>query len=257
MTHTETRLKCAKDIAQAAGQLAQSLLQNKSADFVDSKGLQDFVTVADRQVEAFIRDQIASHFPNDAVLGEEAGLSGNSDCIWVVDPIDGTTNYMRGLPDWAVSIACCHKGQAVFGVIYAPARDDLCWAHQGQGCYHNGSPVKVSECRRNDQALILLGRSQRHPLGQYLRLIDRVIAAGMEYRRNGSAAVSLMDVALGRAEGFYESHLNAWDALAGVVLIQEAGGLVTCASVCDFIDMGSSVLAATPGIQESLSEVIP
>ncbi|MBO9409749.1 inositol monophosphatase [Shimia sp. R9_1] len=257
MTNTyETRLAFAKDIAWEAGSLAQKLYQERDAGFVAVKGLQDFVTLADRRVEELIRSEIAVHFPNDAVLGEEDGFSGNSECVWVVDPIDGTANYMRGLPDWAVSIACCFGDEIRLGVIYAPKRDEMCWAEAGKGCFRNVAPANVSDCTRRDEALILLGRSGRASLQDYLNLVERIVESGMEYRRNGSAAVSLMDLAIGRAEGFHESHLNAWDALAGVLLVREAGGNVSCAQVPTFLERGGKVLAAAPQFEARLANVV-
>ncbi|MDA5555818.1 inositol monophosphatase family protein [Shimia sp. MMG029] len=239
----KSRLDFAKEIARDAGALALSLFEQRETGFVASKGLQDFVTLADRKVETLIRSQIAAHFPDDAVLGEEDGLSGNSERVWVVDPIDGTANYMRGLPDWAISIACCEGNDIAFGVIFVPARNELCWAEKGHGCFCNDEQVTVSDCQRADEALLLLGRSGRCSLQSYLDLVTRTIDAGMEYRRNGSAAVSLMDVAQGRAEGFFEAHLNAWDAMAGILLVQEAGGVVRADPVTQTLSHGTEVIA--------------
>ncbi|WP_293576404.1 inositol monophosphatase family protein [Phaeobacter sp.] len=244
MTDTySTRLGFAKFLAQEAGFLAQKLYREREADFVSTKGLQDFVTQADRAVEAHIRSLLLRHFPSDAMLGEEDGLMGDSSSIWVVDPIDGTANYMRGLPDWAISIAFCWEGEPEVGVIFAPERNEMCWAVKGQGAFCNDQPIQVSACAAPDQALLLLGRSARGSLSAYLDLVRSVIDSEMEYRRNGSAAVSLMDVAQGRAEGYYEAHLNPWDALAGVIIIREAGGIVRCAKGAEMLTAGSPVLA--------------
>jgi len=254
MTRTfETKLDFAKYLAVEAGNLARDLYQDKGEDFISSKGLQDFVTVADRKVEDLIRALIAQYYPDDAMLGEERGFSGDSDCIWVVDPIDGTANYMRGLPDWAVSVAYCQKNEIELGVIYAPNRNELCWAHRGGGAFCNDKVLHVSQCDQADQALMLLGRSSRHPLSEYLGVVQRTIDAKMEYRRYGSAAVSLMAVAQGRAEGYYEKHLNAWDAFAGILIIREAGGIVRCRAVEYTIDQGSEVLAIVSGLEDYIA----
>ncbi|WP_420583564.1 inositol monophosphatase family protein [Ruegeria sp.] len=249
----ETKLDFAKYLTAEAGKLAQSLYQDRDHEFVSVKGLQDFVTLADRQVEKAIRTLISRHYPGDAVLGEEEGRTGNSDAVWVIDPIDGTANYMRGLPDWAVSVGYCENDEIELGVIYAPDRDELCWASRGQGAFCNDQPLHVSECSRPDQALILLGRSSRNPLADYLTVIERTIGAQMEYRRNGSAAVSLMTVAQGRAEGYYEAHLNSWDAIAGVLIIQEAGGQVQTSSISEMLEHGSRVLAITPALEATIT----
>ena len=254
----DSKLEFAKFLAVEAGKLAQKLYQEQDETFISVKGLQDFVTVADRQVEEKIRALISQYYPGDAVLGEEEGLSGSGEAIWVIDPIDGTANFMRGLPDWAVSIGYCEKGEIELGVIYAPDRDELCWAAKGQGAFCNDRRVHVSDCSRAEQALLLLGRSTRNPVQDYLTTIERTVNAQMEYRRNGSAAVSLMNVAQGRAEGYYEAHLNAWDAVAGVLIIREAGGLVHSAPVPELLKHGSRVLAVTPKLEQVvIGSVVP
>ncbi|WP_170763889.1 inositol monophosphatase family protein [Ruegeria lacuscaerulensis] len=250
MTETfETKLEFAKFLAVEAGKLALHLYREKDKEFVSVKGLQDFVTVADRQVEDRIRALISEYYPTDAVLGEEEGQTGRGDAIWVVDPIDGTANYMRGLPDWAVSVGYCEGSEIKLGVIFAPGRDELCWASKGEGAFCNGQSLHVSDCSQPDQAMLLLGRSSRGPLEDYLALIERTIGAQMEYRRNGSAAISLMAVAQGRAEGYFEAHLNSWDAIAGVLIIREAGGRVRARSVPEMLEKGSRVLAITPELE--------
>jgi len=257
MTETfDTKLDFARFLAAEAGTLARELYRNKDAEFVAVQGLQDFVTKADRKVEQRIRELIREYYPTDAVLGEEEGQSGQSEAIWVVDPIDGTANYMRGLPDWAVSIAYCENNEIMLGAIYAPVREELCWAEKGLGAFCNGSPIRVSECRCPEQALLLLGRSSRRPLQKYLDTVQRAIDAQMEYRRNGSAAVSLMSVAQGRAEGYYEAHLNAWDALAGIMIIREAGGLVHTSPIRETLENGSEVLAIIPELDDIAVSII-
>ncbi|NVO55241.1 inositol monophosphatase [Rhodobacteraceae bacterium B1Z28] len=256
MTKTfKSKLDFAKFLAMEAGKLARDQYRRKDDEFISVKGLQDFVTTADRQVEELIRALISQYYPTDAVLGEEDGNTGHGDALWVVDPIDGTANFMRGLPDWAVSIAYCENGNIELGVIYAADRDELCWARKGQGAFCNDQPLHVSDCSRPDQALLLLGRSSRGPLQNYLDIIRLTIAAKMEYRRNGSAAISLMSVAQGRAEGYYEAHLNAWDALAGILIIREAGGLVHAKSVPETLKNGSGIVAVTPMLERVVLEV--
>ncbi|MTI01956.1 inositol monophosphatase family protein [Roseibium sp. RKSG952] len=252
----ETKLDFARFLAVEAGTLARELYKNKDKDFVSVKGLQDFVTIADRKVEQRIRALIKEYYPSDAVLGEEEGQSGQSEAIWVVDPIDGTANYMRGLPDWAVSIAYCENEEIMLGAIYAPDRDELCWAAKDQGAFCNGFAIEVSNCSQPDQAVLLLGRSSRKPLQEYLDIVQHTVDANMEYRRNGSAAVSLMWVAQGRAEGYYEAHLNAWDALAGVLIIREAGGLVRSQPVAETLKNGSEILAIVPELERITVDTI-
>lgn len=256
------RLEFTKQLALEAAQLAQQLRRDKSADFIQSKGLQDFVTFADREVEALIRSRIAKYYPDDAFLGEEDGLTGDSDSIWVVDPIDGTTNFMHGLPEWAVSIAWCCHGVIELGVLAVPDSDILAWAEKGKGAYLNGQQMFVSDCAQVEQSVLMLGRSARTPLEDYLAIVQRLVAGDSEYRRNGAAAVSLLNVACGQAEAYYEAHLNAWDALAGLLLISEAGGRYEADSLEQFFAQGSSIFADNGKMTETLrsfveSEIAP
>ena len=209
------RLELAKVIALQAGNLAVDMRKEQDSNFSQRKSHQDFVTAADRAVETLIRDAITAQFPEDSILGEEQGISGSGNSIWVVDPIDGTTNYMHGLPEWAVSIAYCCDDRILCGAIFAPDISTLVAASMGNGAELNGQKVHVSKCDSPEIALVLLGRSARHGAKDYFTNIQNVLDQKMEYRRNGSAAYSLLSVAAGRAEGYYEAHLNSWDALAG------------------------------------------
>jgi len=255
--NTAERLEFAKSLAQEAAELAQRLRREQQGDFIQVKGLQDFVTFADQQVEKLIRARIADTYPEDAFLGEEDGFSDvKSDNIWVVDPIDGTTNFMRGLPDWGISIARCSASQTEIGVIAAPDLSCLAWARKGAGAYLNGQPIRVSDCDNVTQSTLFLGRSARTPLPHYLALLERVIAGGSEYRRNGSAAISLLNVARGLGEAYYEAHLNAWDALAALLLVEEAGGQVCTDAFDSFLQHGSPVLAHNGHLEDTLQSFL-
>jgi len=250
------RLEFARSLAAEAGQLAQDMRATADTGFVQSKGLQDFVTEADREVELLIRSRIAAQFPGDAFLGEEGGHTGDSASLWVVDPIDGTANYMRGLPDWAVSIAYCEHNVIQTGVINAPDLGHLAWAQLGDGAWIDGNPMRVSDCADPAQSLIMMGRSSRRPLAKYLEVVAAIIDAGMEYRRNGAAAIGLLSVALGRAEYYYEAHVNAWDALAGVLLITEAGGTSDHEGIADFLKRGSEIRVGNGHIDAQVQAII-
>lgn len=252
----DRRLRLAREIAVEAGDLAVRLRREQAGSFSRAKSHQDFVTVADLAAETLIRDRITREFPEDSILGEEQGGDGDGASIWVVDPIDGTTNFMRGLADWGVSIAFCQNGSIVFGAIYAPDLSTLVWARAGQGAFLNDTRISVSTCDVAENALVLLGRSARRRSEEYHWLVQRIFQEGMEYRRNGSAAFSLLSVALGRAEGFYEAHLNAWDALAGILITQEAGGSVACPGLAEFLRDGGAVLASNGLLHKSLGEII-
>ncbi|MFV2001755.1 MAG: inositol monophosphatase, partial [Paracoccaceae bacterium] len=243
MNSETSRLDFTKSLALEAGKLAQDMRAQASAGFVQSKGLQDFVTEADRQVERLIKSRIAAKYPGDAFLGEEGGRVGEGAALWVVDPIDGTANYMRGLPDWAVSIAYCEHDVIQTGVINAPDLGLFAWAQLGGGAWLDDKPMQVSDCGDPALALIMMGRSSRRPLEDYLDVVAAIFDAGMEYRRNGAATIGLLAVALGRAECYYEAHVNSWDAFAGMLLVTEAGGTSDDDGIGAFIERGSKILA--------------
>jgi len=250
------RLEFAKELATEAGALALHLRQNKPDDFIQSKGPQDFVTYADREVEKMIRSRITERFGDDAFLGEEEGQTGIGGNIWTVDPIDGTTNYMHGLPDWAVSIAWCSDGEIQLGVLALPDSNCLAWAQRGKGAFVNGEPISVSDCTQVKQSLLMLGRSARNPLSDYLGIVERAIADGSEYRRSGAATVSLLAVARGQVEGYYEVHLNAWDALAGLLIVSEAGGNYDVEELDVFLSKGSHVFADNGRMTRWMKDVV-
>lgn len=250
------RYELAKSIAFEAGVLAVQMRNEQGAGFASQKSHQDFITAADLAVEDLIRMRILDHFPQDSILGEEHGTTGTSDSMWVVDPIDGTTNYMHGMPEWAVSIGHCHEQGIECGAIYAPDISTLVCAQAGMGAQLDARPVTVSECDGAETALVLLGRSARHGAKDYLNNIQGLIAAGMEYRRNGSAAYSLLAVATGRAEAFYEAHLNPWDAMAGLLLVTEAGGRADYPPFAEFLKEGGPVFASNKALHKDASSAI-
>jgi myo-inositol-1(or 4)-monophosphatase len=163
---------------------------------------------------------------------------------------------MRGLSDWCVSIGFCLNGKIELGVIYAPDIDTLVWARAGQGAFLGSQKATVSDRDMLDNTVVLLGRSDRVKAFDYPALLNRVFDNGLEYRRNGSAAFSLLTVALGRAEAFYESHLNSWDAMAGILIVQEAGGTVDYPPYADFIRQGGPVFASNAKLHDHIRSVI-
>lgn len=251
----ESRLELAKKIAVTAGQLAQKMRKDPATISIREKGHQDFVTAADLAVETLIRSMIQSEFPDDSILGEEEGLSGANGRLWVIDPIDGTTNYMRGLTDWVVSIAYCENTVIKCGVIYVPDTEICGWAAEGAGAYIGQSVAKVSTCKIIDQSMILLGRSSQSSIDSYLQLLGGVLESGMEYRRSGSAALSLLCVAAGNAEAFYEAHLKPWDVAAGLLLVQEAGGFARHTNFNEFLRNGGPVLVTNQCLREEFEKV--
>ncbi|NOD88011.1 MULTISPECIES: inositol monophosphatase family protein [unclassified Ruegeria] len=248
MTDVENRLAFAKSLAQDAAALAVRLRDERGAEFIAEKGPQDFVTFADRAVEDLIRQRIAESWPDDAILGEEDGVSGSGNAFWVVDPIDGTANFMRGHRDWGVCIAFYDGQNIPLGVICAPDLNMLAWASVGGGAWLNEKRLSVSTCAEPTRSQLMLGWSTRRPFTEHTQLIEALLGAGIEYRRNGSAAISLLAVATGQAEGYYEAHLNPWDAFAAIPMIQEAGGQIDCEPLDEFLTQGSQILASGKGM---------
>ncbi|WP_372573037.1 inositol monophosphatase family protein [Ruegeria jejuensis] len=240
----DTRLKFAETLARQAGQLAVDLRQHPDGLAIDTKGPQDFVTAADLAVETLIREAIADAYPDDSVLGEEGGLTGDAAACWIIDPIDGTANYMRDMPDWAVSIGYFDGADLTHGVIFAPDHRALASARTGQPARLNDAQISVSDRVDFDQSMVVLGYSQRVGLSDHLDRIGRLLESGCEYRRQGAATIGLMSVASGRVEAYYEPSLNVWDAAAGLVLVRAAGGVVEHPDLSRFLLAPGMVLAA-------------
>lgn len=223
---SDTVLDFTRALAAEAGQLALTLRAERDAGFIDSKGLQDFVTAADLAVEKLIRARIAEAYPADAVLGEEGGAQGTGPVTWVVDPIDGTANFMRGLPEWGISIARVEGESLTHAVMDFPDLSLQASAAAGQGAFANGRPMEVSTTEDPERALVTLGWSRATEMDSHLSMIRALGAAGFEYRRHGAATFSLLAVASGWAEAYHERRIHAWDALAGALIVIEAGGAV-------------------------------
>lgn len=245
------RFELAKSMVRDAGLLAQSLRQESLA--VSVKGRQDFVTNADLAVEARLVEAIGESFPGDAIHAEETQKTATMESTWIIDPIDGTTNFANCLDLWAISVAFALEGRLEFGVIYAPDRNELYAAARGEGATLNGLPMKIDEAS-DQHSLILLGRSNRTDHEDYLHLVDRITRSDYDYRRLGSAAVSLAFVARGLASATYEAHLNSWDCCAGLVICSEAG----CRSAFSDVSLidGGPVLVAHPGCLDEMRDLI-
>ncbi len=199
---------------------------------VTKKGDINLVTEADLASEALIVERIRSHFPRHAILAEEAGnavVTGeNGGHKWIIDPLDGTTNYAHGYPCFCVTIALEHEGEIVLGVTYDPTRDELFTAEKGRGATLNGKPIRVSRTDELGNSLLVTGFPYdiKHR-EQFARHLTEFLLSSRGVRRDGSAAIDLAYVACGRFDGFWEEGLNPWDVAAGKLLIEEAGGTVS------------------------------
>ena len=250
------RFAAAQALAREAGALAVSLRGGPAASFaVESKSALDFATEADRAVERLVIERLGKRFGDD-VLGEEyGGTVFAGDRLWVVDPVDGTFNFMHELPVWCVSLAFVARGELEIGIIYNPDSNEMFTARRGRGAFLNGTKLAVSAAR-HAAPLVEIGCSNRRPLAQYLDLVARVFAAGCEFRRLGSGALGLASVAAGRTDGYLELHINSWDVLAGMLLVREAGGWTNDFLAGDGLRSGNPIIACTPELRATLSGLL-
>ena len=208
---------------------------------VSTKGPGDFVSKADLASEAILKDELRGARPNYGWCAEEGGDEPGEDPTrrWIVDPLDGTTNFLHGMPHWAVSIALEHKGQIVAGVVYDPPKDELFFAEKGQGAWINDQRLRVSGRKKMIEAVFATGLpfGGRRELPETLQTLARILPQTAGVRRWGAAALDLAYVAAGRFDGFWERGLNEWDVAAGVILLRESGGLV------ESIDTGGDPIA--------------
>ncbi len=197
---------------------------------VSMKGAGDFVSRADIAAEKIIKDELLSARPNYGWVGEESDAEEGADPTrrWIVDPLDGTTNFLHGLPHWAVSIGLEHKGEVVAGVIFDPAKDEMFIAEKGNGAWMNETRLRVSGRTRMIEALFATGLpfGGRADLPETIRDLGRLLPACSGVRRWGAAALDMAYVAAGRLDGYWERGLHSWDVAAGIVILREAGGLV-------------------------------
>lgn len=221
-------LNIAVSAARKAGNLISRALERVDTLQVDTKGYNDFVSEVDRRAEQEIIHIIHKAYPHHAIMAEESGGQGDNASLWIIDPLDGTTNFLHGFPQFAVSIAMQHSNRLEVGVVYDPLRDELFTAIRGSGGQLNGRRLRVSKAKGLDGALIGTGfpfKDQSH-VDAYLGMFKALLPHTAGIRRAGSAALDLAYVAAGRLDGFWEIGLNPWDMAAGVLLIQEAGGII-------------------------------
>ncbi len=249
------RRKVAEVAAREAGRVLVERFPKERV--VEHKGAIDLLTDADTAAERAVLDVIRGHFPDHAILAEESGAQGESKHRWIIDPLDGTTNYAHSVPQFAVSIACETEGKVDVGVIYDPMRDELFSATRGGGAFRNGEPISVSRTEQLGDALLCTGfpywihQEYKGPLALFEAFLRR--ARGV--RRFGAAAIDLAWIACGRFDGFFELGLKPWDVAAGALLIEEAGGRVTNLDGSPLALDGGQILAAPPVLHEVLLEV--
>lgn len=220
------------------------------------KGQQDYLTQTDGEVEAMVKAAIAEAFPQDSFLGEETGgETASVSRLWIVDPVDGTANFARGVPHFCISLALLENGTPTLGAIYDPMRDELFVATKGHGAFLNGVRMKTSAVPELKQATVEVGWNKRLATPDFVRQLAAVIDAGASIRRAGSGALGLAYVAAGRCDAYVELHINAWDVAAGLLLVTEAGGVVNDFWTPGALKHGNPVLACAPFVAQEMSEV--
>lgn len=253
------RYAFAKRVALAAAQRAMAFYTRRSSLIVEHKGsdLQDVVSIADQDVEAFIRGELAMHFPDDGIVGEEGGSGGlQARCIWVIDPIDGTACFLNGLQNWCVSIGLLVDGEPLLGAIADANHDELFHGFVGRGAFVNDTPLQAHGARHVGEGLVGVGTTHRPGKENFLPFISRLLDDGGMFVRNGSGALMTAYVAAGRLIGYYETHLKSWDCLAGLVLVREAGGRSNDFLLGDGLLGGNPYLVAAPGVYEQLAAMV-
>ncbi len=251
-------LNIAVRAARRAGELIIRSLNRLESLTVSSKGRNDFVTEVDHAAEREIIASIRRHYPQHAFLAEESGRSGTHDTLWIIDPLDGTTNFLHGFPVFAVSIACEIRGRLEHAVVYDPMRGELFTASRGAGAHLDNHRMRVSKARTLEGALIATGfpyRANLQYLDAYLGMFRAVSEHVAGVRRPGAASLDLAYVAAGRVDAFWEIGLSAWDTAAGTLLIQEAGGRIGTLSGGEYRQAGH-ILAGTPKVYAALLELL-
>ena len=244
--------------ARAAGDSIVREMDHACDISIESKGTNDFVTEVDKNAEKIIINTIKNAYPNHAFLAEETGLSGEGDFLWIIDPLDGTTNFLHGFPHFAVSIALQHKGVLDQAVIYDPLKQELFTASKGTGALLNNKKIRVTSKKSLDGALLGTGfpynneKAVTHFIKSFKAFFPKV--AGI--RRAGVASLDLAYVACGRLDGFWEFALKPWDIAAGALIVQEAGGInVELMGEIDFMKTGN-IISANPKMIKAMLKIL-
>ncbi|SMX29225.1 Inositol-1-monophosphatase [Pelagimonas phthalicica] len=244
-----------RQVLLSAGQIVREGFLRRDANTYSLKGPQDYLTETDAASELHIRQAILSQFSEDSVFGEEEGGEVSAQ-TWVVDPIDGTANFARGLPHFCISIGFVVDRNPILGGIYSPITNELYYARRGHGASLNGKAISVSGADLPESATVEMGWSTRVSTETYLESMEGLLNSGLNVRRCGSGALALAHVADGRSDGYCELHMNSWDCIPGLLIVSEAGG-----EVCEYLQTGDlreggRILAATPKIAPTMSRLL-
>src|SRR4051812_27578874 len=247
-------LNLAVKAARRAGDIIVRAMPRLDSIEIHSKGRNDYVTYVDRAAEADIIETVRRLYPDHAFLAEESGQSGSGDVVWIIDPLDGTTNFMHGFPTFAVSIACQIRGRMEHAVVFDVMRQELFTASRGEGAQLDGRKIRVSKQATLEGSLIATGfpyRADSPWLDEYLAMLKSVMVKAAGLRRPGAAAIDLAYVAAGRVDGFWEMGLKPWDTAAGTLLITEAGGRVGTLTGDDY-KLGPHIVGGAPKLYAAL-----
>ena len=251
-------LNIAVRAARRAGEIIVRNLDRVPSLPIRSKSRNDFVTEVDHMAERDIMETVRRMYPDHGFLAEESGRSGGDEVVWIIDPLDGTTNFLHGFPVFAVSIGVEYRGRMEHAVVYDPMRQELFTASRGDGAQLDGKRIRVSKQAELEGALIGTGfpyRANARWMDDYLAMLKLMMEKTAGLRRPGSAALDLAYVAAGRTDGFWEIGLSPWDTAAGTLLITEAGGRIGTLTGGDY-KQGGNVIAGTPKVYEAMVECL-
>ncbi|TWI50498.1 myo-inositol-1(or 4)-monophosphatase [Pseudomonas duriflava] len=255
----DARYSAAKSIAQEAARLGMEYYIRREDLEVMHKGgnRQDVVSIADKNLEDYIRAQLTERFPEDGFIGEEGGTADlGARCIWVIDPIDGTACFVNGLHNWCVSIGLMIEGEPYLGAIADPNHNELFHACLGRGAFVNETPLKAHPAQHVREGVTGVGTTHRRGKENFIPFLTGLLNEGGMFMRNGSGALMTAYVAAGRLIGYYESLINSWDCLAGLVMVKEAGGRHNDFFRGEGLLEGNPLLVAAPGVYEQLAGLV-
>jgi myo-inositol-1(or 4)-monophosphatase len=246
----DVRLQTVAAITRDAGKLALGYFNKRDTLEVEHKGMQDLVSIADRNTEDFIRDGLGQAFPDDLIIGEEGGTEAARAAgpVWIIDPIDGTMNFLRGVPYWSVAVALVVDRKLMIGITYDPVHDELYTARRGGGARRNGQVIRVSGADDPNKSVVGATFGFKMSIDAYVELVGAVLKAGSDHRRLGSTALMTVHVADGRLDACCTLRCNSWDVVGGLMVVEEAGGV--CSNFLDGaeLDEPNRCFATAPGL---------
>lgn len=251
-------LNVAVEAAHSAAHIMRRQMKHVDAIPFERKARHDYVTEVDKACEEEIVREIKRFYPDHSFLCEESGKQGDSDTVWIIDPLDGTSNYMHGIPHFAISIAQQVKGRTEHAVVYDPMRDEIFTASRGSGAFMNQKRLRVSSRSSLENAILATAFPfrQRDQLQAYARVFQAIFAKVEDFRRAGTASLDLAWVAAGRLDGFFELGLKPWDVAAGAMIVREAGGVVMDWDGNDSFEESGTILAAPYKLMTPMRQIV-